>query len=150
MNALERDGLARVVDAGDPRVVGAAALGERARQREAALVGDVELAVGTVGEAEHGVAHDARDALVVGVGAVEDEDLQVLADLVRGEADALGGVHRGDHVGHEGGEVVVELGDVPQLVVHDRRSPAGDGADGATGGQRAGLVGRGRFGHASA
>ena len=79
--------------------VGAGALDERAGEGQAALVVGVEVAVAALGQGEHRVADDADGALPGLVGAVEDEHRDVLADLAGGQADAVGGVHRRDHVG---------------------------------------------------
>ena len=92
----------------DVGLVGARALGEGARQRQTAFVGSLQLTVLARRQGQHGIAHHARDPVLVVIGAVEDEDLAVDADLVGGQHHATGRVHRGDHVGHERGEVIVE------------------------------------------
>ena len=82
------------------------------------------------------------------VGAVEHEHRPVDADLAGGEADAVRGVHRGDHVRDQRAQGVVELGDRLLGAVHHRLAPPGDRADRAPGGQGS-LDGVGlRSGHA--
>lgn len=48
--------------------------------------------------------------IAVGVAQVDDAKLEGAAYLLRGEADAAGGVHGGDHVGGESREIGVEGG----------------------------------------
>ena len=100
-------------------------------QGEAAFVGALELAVLALGQRDHGVADHPGVPDVVVVGAVVDEDGEVDAHLGGGEPHALGGVHRGEHVGHEGAQLLVELGDRSGARVHDGRAPPGDGQHGA-------------------
>jgi hypothetical protein len=125
--ALVADGLAVLIDADDPGPVRAGALGERTRQRQTAFLAFVQLAVPALRELDHRVADDALDAVAVLVGAVEDEQLEVDADLVRGQADALGGVHRRDHVRDQLVQLVAELGDGLVQPVHDILAPPRDG-----------------------
>ena len=71
---------------GDPGVVGARALHERAGVGQAALLALVEVAVASLGQLDHGVADDAAVHHAVLVGAVEDEHRQVDPDLAGGQA----------------------------------------------------------------
>ncbi|GAB7102680.1 hypothetical protein JCM4814A_09940 [Streptomyces phaeofaciens JCM 4814] len=72
------------------------------------------------------MAHMA-DVLVV--GAVVDEDPQRLADLVGGEADTLGGVHRGEQVLDEAGEAGAEVGDLAAGFPQDGVTEQSEGPD---------------------
>ena len=117
-------------EAGDRGAVGPRALDERARVGEAALVALVELAVLALGQLQLGVADHADRALAAVVGAVEDEHGQVHADLAGGQADAVGGVHRLDHVRDQRAELLVVGGHLLLRPVHHRLAPAGDRPDG--------------------
>ncbi len=101
----------------DPGVVGPGAVDEGARVGQAALLAVVELAVLALRQGQHRVAHDAAMDGAGVVGAVEDEDRQVDPDLAGGETDAVGGVHRRDHVGDQRAQLVV--------VRRDRVGPCG-------------------------
>ena len=81
------------------------------------------------------------------VGAVEDEDRQVDADLAGGQPDAVGGVHRRDHVGDQRAQLLVVRRHRLLRPVHDRGSPAGHRTDGAALGERAVRRGRLVVGH---
>ncbi|GGT98793.1 hypothetical protein GCM10010244_25540 [Streptomyces coeruleorubidus] len=70
---------------------------------------------------------------VLVVGAVVDEDPQRLADLVGGEADALGGVHGCEQVLHEAGQFGAEIGDLRAGCVQERVSVQGEGSHVAVG-----------------
>ena len=140
--ALEVDRLAVEAEAVDGGPVGPAAVDEGAGEGEAALQVDVEVAVVALGQGQHRVADDADGALSGGVGTVEDEHGDVLADLVGGQPDTLGGVHRRDHVGGQLGQRGVEDLDLLLRPVHDRGAPAGHRPDLPALGQ--GAVGRER------
>ncbi len=119
---------------------------EPARVGETALVAVVELPTPAFGQVHDRVADHALVPLAVVVRAVEDEDREVHADLARGQPDAVGGVHRGDHVGGQGAQLVVEAVDQALAAVHDLLAPPRDGADGASRGQH-GVVGGGGARH---
>ncbi len=99
--ALVGDVLAGQTLTGDPGPVGAGTVHERARVGQAALLAVVEPALTALGELDDGVAHHAAMGCPGLVGTVEDEHGQVDPDLAGREADPDGGVHRGDHVGHQ-------------------------------------------------
>ena len=127
--AGEGDRLPGEPGAGDRGDVGSRALHERARERQAALVGHVQLPVAALGQGEHRVADDADGALERLVRAVEDEDGQVDTDLARREADPVGGVHRRDHVRDQGAQLVVVRRHRLLGAVHDRGAPPRHRAD---------------------
>ncbi len=135
--AVSLEGHRRPVDAGarHPGAVGPGAVDEGAGEGQAALLGLVELAVLALGQLHDRVAHHAHRVLAGRVGAVEDEDPQVDADLAGGETDAVGGVHRGHHVGDQRAQVVVVRRHVGLRTVHHRRAPARHRPDGAALGQ---------------
>ena len=122
--------------------------GRLAGHRQAALVVVVGVRHGLrrrVG-GEHGVDDDAAAVLAVelGVGAVEDEDAAVVADLVRGQPDAVGGVHRVEQVVDEGAQrVAAELLGRHRAgrAVQHRFSDDEDGPDGHGGHRSAPLGG---------
>jgi hypothetical protein len=129
--ADDPDGVAVDVDAADLGGVGAGQVGVLPRHRQAALAVEVEAALAARRQVQHGV-HDVGDdvlarGLGLGVGAVDDEDAGVDADLVGGQPDPVGGVHRGEHVRHELDEVVVERRHRGARAVQHRREVPGDG-----------------------
>ena len=147
---LVGDVAALEVLAADPGVVGARALHERPREGQAPLVALVEPSVGALRELDDGVADDppVHDAVVV--GAVVDEDREVDTDLAGGEPDAVGGVHRGDHVGGERAQLVVVRRDGAGRTVHHGLAPARHRPHGAALGQLdrvGGEAGRGHVRH---
>ncbi len=126
--AAHLDRVALDVLAGDLGVVGAGQRGVRRRDGQAALVGVVEDPALRGQLDQPGVADDAHVPHALVVGAVVDEDLQVDADLVGGQAHALGGALAGEHVVDELRQRVVELGDVLALLVEHGVADHGDGA----------------------
>ena len=118
--------------------VGAGAVDEGAREGQAALVAVVE-AAGPCPRAASSTGLQTTPTVrsPVVVGAVEDEHRQVDADLAGGQADAVGGVHRRDHVGDQRAQLVVVRRDRLLRAVHHRGAPAGHRADGAALGERA-------------
>ena len=89
-------------------MVGSGQLPVRTGEGQAALVGLVEVPVLALRQGDDRVADHPDVSLVVVVGAVEDEDGEVDADLVGGQTDALGGLHGGEHVLDQLVQVVVE------------------------------------------
>lgn len=114
----------------------------QAGQRQAAL-GAAELV--PVGRHQARVDDVPDVAHVLVVGAVVHEHPLPDADLVRGEADALGGVHRREHVLDEPVEGRAESGDLRALRVEHRVAQQAHGADEA-GGTGDGALSHGRKG----
>ena len=78
--------------------VGAGQLEIGAGQRQAALVGRLQLALLSLGQDHLGIAQHADLAHLALVRAVVDEDGEVDSYLGGGQPDPLGGVHGGEHV----------------------------------------------------
>ncbi len=110
-------------------VVGPRALHEGARVGQAPFLRVVELPFLALRQLEDRVAHHAAVDGPGVVGAVEHEDRQVDPDLAGSQADAVGGVHRGDHVRDERAQLVVVRRDRARPAVHHLGAPARDGAD---------------------
>jgi len=116
-------------------LVGAGNPGVAAGPRQAALLGDVEVAVLARGKLHHRIAdHPALD-VVVGVRALVDENGNPNPHLGGSQTDPLGRSHRCEHVANELVQLIAELGDGFGGCVHHRGAPAGDGTDAAAGGE---------------
>ena len=133
---LEWSRPARSVPATDA-AVGSGALDEGTREGQAALFVDVEAAVLALGQGEHRIADDTRDRLPSSSGQSKTNIATSYTDLAGGQADPVGGVHRGHHVRCQRPQVFVVRRHGLLNPVHHRGAPAGDRSDRAAGREQA-------------